>query len=118
MFVPYRARLVAFLNSLRCVVKVFVGSLLALTLAVGSSGAMANEDEFQPAYQNEGNYQIESPDKYFERHGERVYYTSGKKNGFRVNENNEESTDETIGILTFLIAPATIVYMNLVGWWE
>ena len=48
----------------------------------------------------------------------RTYYTSGKENGFRVNENNEESTDETIGIMTLLIAPATLIYMNLVGWWE
>lgn len=75
-------------------------------------------DEFVPAYQNEGNYKIEDTKKYFAYEEGRTYYTSGKENGFRVNENNEESTDETIGILTLLIAPATIIYMNLVGWWE
>ncbi len=91
-----------------------------LAMIVLLAPATYAEDEFQPAYQNEGNYQIDDPDKYFVRHGERLYYTSGKDNekGFRVNENNEESTDETIGILTFLLAPATIVYMNLIGWWE
>lgn len=94
-----------------------IAVLLGLAMSCCSVVALA-DDEFQPAYQNEGNYQIESPDKYFTYHGDRAYYTSGKENGFRVNENNEESTDETIGILTFLIAPATIVYMNLVGWWE
>ena len=75
-------------------------------------------DEFVPAYQNEGNYKLEDPKKYFAYEEGRTYYTSGKENGFRVNENNEESTDETIGILTLLIAPATIIYMNLIGWWE
>ncbi len=91
-------------------------SLLSLVLAL--CGATGYAEEFVPAYQNEGSYDIESADKYFAYKDGRTYYTSGKKNGFRVNENNEESTDETIGILTFLIAPATIVYMNLVGWWE
>ncbi len=76
------------------------------------------DDEFVPAYQNEGQYELEDPDKYFTVENGRGYYTSGKEGGFRVNENNEESTDETVGILTFLIAPATIVYMNLVGWWQ
>ena len=78
----------------------------------------ADEEEFVPAYQNEGKYQLEDPNKYFAYEGDRTYYTSGKPNGFRVNENNEESTDETIGIMTLLIAPATLIYMNLVGWWE
>jgi hypothetical protein len=78
----------------------------------------AEDEEFVPAYQNEGSYDVETADKYFVRHEGRNYYTSGKKNGFRVNENNEESTDETIGILTFLLAPATIVYMNVEGFWN
>ncbi len=97
----------------RGVVALVLGVMLSCVAVTASA-----EDEFQPAYQNEGKYQMEDPDKYFAYHGDRAYYTTGKKNGFRVNENNEESTDETIGILTFLIAPATIVYMNLVGWWE
>lgn len=80
--------------------------------------AFADDDEFVPAYQNEGEYKLEDPDKYFAYEEGRTYYTSGKKNGIRVNENDEKSTDETIGILTLLIAPATIIYMNLVGWWE
>lgn len=78
----------------------------------------ADQDEFVPAYQNEGSYELEDPNKYFAYEADRTYYTSGKRNGFRVNENNEESTDETIGIMTLLVAPATLIYMNLVGWWE
>ncbi|TNC82255.1 MAG: hypothetical protein C9356_04355 [Oleiphilus sp.] len=94
-------------------------ALIALTLIVACvSQAVAEDDEFVPAYQNEGSYDLDSGDKFFIRHQGRNYYTSGKKNGFRVNENNEESTDETIGILTFLLAPATIVYMNLEGFWN
>lgn len=92
-------------------------SVLGLLLLCAGS-VWAEDEEFVPAYQNEGSYDIESADKFFIRHQGRNYYTSGKKNGFRVNENNEESTDETIGILTFLIAPATIVYMNLEGFWN
>ena len=80
--------------------------------------AFAADDEFVPAYQNEGSYGLDDPSKYFAYEEGRTYYTSGKENGFRVNENNEKSTDETIGILTLLLAPATIIYMNLVGWWE
>ena len=89
-----------------------------LVMTFASASAFANEDEFVPAYQNEGNYQMEDPDKYFAYREGRKYYTSGKENGIRVNENNEESTDETIGILTFVLVPATLVYMNLFGWWE
>ena len=92
--------------------------LSALLACLSFSVFAADEDEFVPAYQNEGNYQLEDPHKYFAYEGDRTYYTSGKPNGFRVNENNEESTDETIGIMTLLIAPATLIYMNLVGWWE
>ena len=94
--------------------------LLVASLGVFSfaSSVFAEDDEFVPAYQNESSYDLESADKFFVRHQGRNYYTSGKENGFRVNENNEESTDETIGIVTFLIAPASIIYMNLVGWWE
>jgi len=92
---------------------------LAVLLACFTAGVYAaDEDEFVPAYQNEGNYKLEDPNKYFAYEADRTYYTSGKPNGFRVNENNEESTDETIGIMTLLIAPATLIYMNLVGWWE
>jgi len=92
--------------------------LIVLVIAFASSTSVNAEDEFVPAYQNEGSYELEDPDKYFTYKDGRGYYTSGEKGGIRVNENNEESTDETVGILTFLIAPATIVYMNLVGWWE
>lgn len=91
---------------------------LSLLMSGFTVSAFADDEEFVPAYQNEDSYDIESADKYFVRHQGRNYYTSGKKNGFRVFENNEESTDETIGIMTFLIAPATIVYMNLEGWWN
>lgn len=83
-----------------------------------SSKVFSADDEFVPAYQNEGSYKLDDPDKYFAYQEGRTYYTSGKENGFRVNENNEESTDETIGIMTLLLAPATLIYMNLVGWWE
>lgn len=92
--------------------------LVPLLLLAWGGAALAEDEEFVPAYQNEGNYEIESADKYFVRHQGRNYYTSGKEGGFRINENNEESTDETIGIVTFLLAPATIVYMNLVDWWD
>ena len=78
----------------------------------------ADDDEFVPAYQNEGAYKLEDPNKYFAYEEGRTYYTSVKENVFRVNENDEESTDETICILILLIAPATIIYINLVGWWE
>jgi hypothetical protein len=86
--------------------------------SIGTSAAHAADDEFVPAYQNEGHYELEDPDKYFAYNSGRTYYTSGKKDGFRVNENNVESTDETIGILTLVLAPATIIYMNLIGWWD
>ena len=76
------------------------------------------EDEFVPAYQNVESFAFEDPNKYFAHKRGRLYYTSGKKNGFRINENNEESTDETIGILTFLLSPAALVYMNVIGWWD
>ncbi len=99
--------------------KRFLSLSLTILLACLSADVLAaDEESFVPAYQNEGNYQLEDPNKYFAYHGDRVYYTTGKKNGFRVNENNEESTDETIGIMTLLLAPATLIYMNLVGWWE
>jgi hypothetical protein len=91
-------------------------SLFLSFLAINAFAA--DEEEFVPAYQHEGDYKLEDPNKYFAYQDGRTYYTSGKENGFRVNENDEESTDETIGILTLLIAPATIIYMNLVGWWE
>lgn len=92
--------------------------LISLFVSFISMNVFAADDEFVPAYQNAGSYKLEDPNKYFAYEDGRTYYTSGKENGFRVNENNEESTDETIGILTLLIAPATIIYMNLIGWWE
>lgn len=88
-----------------------------LIFSVASAYA-SDEDEFKPAYQNIDSYDIDDSNKFFVRHKGRNYYTSGRENGIRVNENNEESTDETVGILTFLIAPFSIVYMNLIGWWE
>ena len=91
---------------------------ISLFIVSMAFSAFADDDEFVPAYQNEGAYKLEDPNKYFAYEEGRTYYTSGKENGFRVNENDEESTDETIGILTFILAPATIIYMNLVGWWE
>ena len=93
-------------------------SFAMFVMVFASASSYAEDEEFVPAYQNEGNYQLEDPDKYFAYRNGRKYYTSGKENGIRVNENNEESTDETVGILTFVLAPATIIYMNLVGWWE
>lgn len=92
-------------------------SVLLASMALNVS-AQSGDEQFVPAYQNEGSYQLEDPNKYFAYKDGRTFYTTGKKNGFRVNENNEESTDETIGILTLLVAPATLIYMNLVGWWE
>lgn len=99
--------------------------LFVLLCLVGATTVFAANDEFVPAYQNEGNYSSDDYNsvedetgKYLTRDSGRNYYTSGKKNGFRVNENDEESTDETIGILTFVLAPAAIIYMNVVGWWE
>lgn len=93
-------------------------SFTLFTMIFTSASAFAEDDEFVPAYQNEGNYELEDSSKYFAYHQGRKYYTSGKEDGIRVNENNEESTDETVGILTFVLAPATIIYMNLIGWWE
>lgn len=95
-----------------------LGWLLFAVVNFASAMAFANDEEFPEAYVNVDQYNIESADKYFTRYQGRNYYTSGKKNGFRVQENNEESTDETIGIVTFLIAPASIIYMNLEGWWD
>lgn len=92
--------------------------LLSLFVAFISVDVFADADEFVPAYQNEGRYKLEDPNKFLAQQDGRTYYTSGKANGFRVNENNVESTDETIGILTLVLAPATIIYMNLIGWWE
>jgi len=103
----------------------FSSLLCVLLYLTGTTSVFAADDEFAPAYQNEGNYAEDEyhstedeTGKYLTRDSGRNYYTSGKKNGFRVNENNEESTDETIGILTFVLAPAAIVYMNVIGWWE
>jgi hypothetical protein len=64
--------------------------------------------------------EIYDPAQYREQRGEYGYYTSGTRltNYFRVNENNEESTDETIGILFFAVALPGIVYNNLFGWWH
>ena len=95
-------------------------SLLAslFIFVMGASFAHA-EDEFSPAYENESSYtDIHDPKKYIAYDSGRKYYTSGKKDGFRVNENNEESTDETVGIVTFILAPATIIFMNFIGWWD
>jgi hypothetical protein len=103
----------------------FLRLLCVLLYATVATSALAADDDFVPAYQNEGNYKEDKYNsiedetgKYITRDGGRNYYTSGKKNGFRVNENDEESTDETIGILTFVLAPAAIIYMNVIGWWE
>jgi len=103
----------------------FSSLLVVLLCSAGVTSVFAADDEFVPAYQNEGNYNEDEyhsiedeTGKYLTRDSGRNYYTSGKKNGFRVNENNEESTDETIGIMTFVLAPAAIVYMNIIGWWE
>jgi len=103
----------------------FSNLLFVLLCFAGTTSVFAADDEFVPAYQNEGNYSSDEfntvedeTGKYLTRNGGRTYYTSGKKNGFRVNENNEESTDETIGIMTFVLAPAAIIYMNVIGWWE
>ena len=99
--------------------------LFLLLCSAVASVSLADDEEFVPAYQNEGNYTVDEyhseedeTSKYLAYDEGRTYYTSGKKNGFRVNENNEESTDETVGILTFVLAPATLVYMNVIGWWD
>ena len=91
---------------------------MIMTLTMNTAYAADDDEEFAPAYQNEGKYKLEDPDKYFTHKDGRLYYTSGKKNGIRVNENDVESTDETIGYLAFVISPATLVYMNLIGFWE
>lgn len=98
--------------------KFFLILTCAFSLIVSAASVHASDDEFKPAYENIDEYDLDDADKFFVRHQGRNYYTSGREGGFRVNENNEESTDETIGILTFLIAPATIFYMNTVGWWQ
>lgn len=102
-------------QKVRCTVTTAFAVLL---LCFQSVAFVHAEDEFVPAYENEGNYELPDSSKYFAYQDGRKYYTSGKKDGFRVNENNEESTDETVGIVTFLLAPATLIYMNLVGWWD
>lgn len=99
--------------------KAFPAFLLFFVMVFGVANSYASdEDEFKPAYENMDQYDVEDPRRFYVRHEGRNYYTSGKEDGFRVNENNEESTDETIGILTFLLAPFTILYMNIIGWWD
>lgn len=113
-----RVKRVSFLSLIK---KLFTSVSLCLVLVlVNVNSVFASEEEFVPAYQNEGNFDFEFEDynKYIAYKDGRKYYTSGKPNGIRVNENNEESTDETIGILTFVIVPATLIYMNFIGWWE
>ena len=88
-------------------------------MALGFNEAYAADEEFAPAYQNEGSYKLEDPNKYFAHKDGRLYYTSGKKkNGFRVNENDEKSTDETVGYMTFFLGPVALVYMNMIGFWD
>jgi len=98
--------------------RVFSVASFYLFMSLALNPANADDDEFVPAYQNVESFAFEDPNKYFAHKRGRLYYTSGKKNGFRINENNEESTDETIGILTFLLSPAALVYMNVIGWWD
>lgn len=99
--------------------KSFTVSLIAALLVLCASQSYAQDDEFPVAYQNMDSYEEEQDsNRFFIRHEGRNYYTSGREDGFRVNENNEESTDETVGIVTFLLAPVSIIYMNLIGWWE
>lgn len=101
--------------------KTIVATMLAMSFLLfqGMSIAHADDEAFVPAYESvDPNFQPYDQRKFTTYHQGRKYYTSGKKNGFRVNENNEESTDETIGIVFFIMAPAALIYMNLVGWWE
>lgn len=100
--------------------KKFLVYLFSFSLLLLNGGGLvyAGEDEFTPAYQNIDSYEVADPKDYMAYEGDRAFYTSGKKNGFRVNENNTESTDETIGIITLIVAPFTIVYMNVIDWWN
>jgi hypothetical protein len=98
--------------------KNFSISLVAALMVLFTAQSYAQDDDFRPAYQNMEAYEAEDSNKFFVRHQGRNYYTSGREDGFRVNENNEESTDETVGIITFLLAPISIIYMNFIGWWE
>lgn len=103
-------------------IKKYLSYIFSFSLFMLNAGGLAyadDDEKFEPAYEKESSYEIGVSKKNFLAYeGDRTYYTSGKKNGFRVNENNEESTDETVGIITFIVAPITIVYMNVVGWWE
>ncbi len=87
-----------------------------------SFGGSSSDDEsaFPVAYANIDDMDVYDPYEFRERRGEYGYYISGAKttNYFRVNENNEESTDETIGIIFFIVAVPAIIYNNVFGFWH
>lgn len=95
--------------------KLLISTLAVSCLLIQGLSVAQAEEEFPPAYENMASFEPYDKEKYMVRHQGRNYYTSGKKNGFLVNENNEESTDETIGILLTPFILPTMVVMNLIG---
>lgn len=89
-------------------------------IGLGLGGSGSGDEVFPVAYEHIDDMKVFDPAKYRERRGEFGYYKTGSpiKNSFRVNENNEESTDETIGILFFIVALPAQLYMNFYGWWQ
>lgn len=95
------------------------GSDEDIGLGLGSDSGSGDEI-FPAAYEHIDDMKVFDPARYRERRGDFGYYKTGSpvKNSFRVNENNEESTDETIGILFFIVALPAQLYMNFYGWWQ
>lgn len=91
-----------------------------ISLGFGGNKKNDGEEVFPVAYEHIDDMKIYDPARYKERRGEFGYYKTGApvSNSFRVNENNEESTDETIGILFFIVALPAQLYVNFYGWWQ
>lgn len=89
-------------------------------ITLGFGGSKSSDEVFPVAYEHIDDMKVYDPSQYRARRGDFGYYTSGvsKKDNFRVNQNNEESTDETIGILFFIVALPAQLYVNFYGWWQ
>ena len=91
-----------------------------ISLGFGGSKKSSGDEVFPVAYEHIDDMKVYDPERYKERRGEFGYYKTGASvsNSFRVNQNNEESTDETIGILFFIVALPAQLYVNFYGWWQ
>lgn len=89
--------------------KQIVAYVLSAALIWVNMAALAQAEEFVPAYQSEQDPEFAEQLKAEE---ERYVYK------FEVNENDEEITDYTLGWILFPLALPALIYMNFVGWWE